>query len=111
MLNDPNENNPNARKVIEPIGSDRHEITLAELKKANVKGAQNPASVSRHTGGGDIMSGEEDRAGVPMTKAAADATRANDLILGKHEQEAGSRVMVHTENGKSFAHPPNTPLI
>jgi hypothetical protein len=92
-------------------GDAGHKVTMQDMRDANQDGRANPATLSQHGGAGDIMSGEVDRAGVPMTRAVRDATRRNDAVLGKEEVEAGSRILIHTENGKSFPHPPNTPAV
>lgn len=109
-----NENNPYARKpdrtgknAPKPGDAD-YEVTIADLKKANQDGTPSPA-VARNLSDAEVMSGEEDRAGIPMTRAARDATRANDKILDKHEQEA--KVGHQTEDGKFIKTPPNTPNV
>jgi hypothetical protein len=109
-INDSSENNPMARKGVNPpVGTAGHEISIAELRRANVKGAPNPATVGKNLSDGDRMSGKEDRAGIPMTIAAERATRENDAILGKHEQEL--KVGHTSEDGKFVRTPPNTPNI
>jgi hypothetical protein len=92
-------------------GDPGHKVTLADMREANVDGHANPATMGQNLGDADIMSGKVDRAGVPMTRAVAKATEVNDKILNKEEVEAGGRIMIHTEDGKEFPHPPNTPAI
>lgn len=108
-----NENNPYAKPDRDrpnppKPGDADYEVTIADLKKANKDGNPSPAA-QRNLSDAEIMSGEEDRAGIPMTRAARDATRSNDAILNKHEQEA--KVGHTTEDGKFIRTPPNTPKI
>lgn len=108
-----NENNPYARPEYKnpnraKPGEPGYEVTIEDLKKANQDGTPSPAA-QRNLSDAEIMSGEEDRAGIPMTRAARDATRANDKILVKHQQEA--KVGHQTEDGKFIRTPPNTPNV